>query len=501
MHWKMRRDPYLAPLVARDGEAAAWDAGFFLDEDPDDAPIDDVDWLCTPLPTRRAAGDRPAVLLSTGGFCPLHEGHLAMMESARRAAVGAGFDVVAGYLSPGHDDYLRMKCGPAMIPAPARIEQCVAATARTAEEGWLLVDPWESMHRRVAVNYTDVTARLRAYLRAHFDPRVEVLYVAGGDNARFALAFTLQGGCVVVGRRGAEAEVARWKQRLGDSSRVLWAEGDSALASRALRDPVWRGTRVKRLWLRLEDARAVATLGLSLSGFTTFQAELVALLSRHVDVRTAPLEPADHGPGIISLDPMLPADHALAISRLFALGGYQLLGHVARPGTPPLVAQVAAIPPGRYTLRDDDSATGGTLNAARALLGPHVVVERARLSIVHDAGEEVADSRDFLLGADHGGLTVALPGDRVGRAPYLLPYADPSVRCGLGPDAAHAFSQAVWELNARTFAATGLRARDLPQPARATFDFLGDERTLEELCRWHAAGVASRAPLGLRRGP
>ena len=44
-----------------------------------------------------------------------------------------------------------------------------------AGSDWLSVDPWESMHRRVSVNFTDVAARLRAYLRAHVDPRVTSL--------------------------------------------------------------------------------------------------------------------------------------------------------------------------------------------------------------------------------------------------------------------------------------------------------------------------------------
>jgi nicotinic acid mononucleotide adenylyltransferase len=490
MHWKLRRDPYLAPLVEREGEGAAIDAGFFWDEDPEDAPLDDVDWLCTPLPRRPVTGARPAVLLSTGGFCPVHAGHLAMMESAREAAVAAGFDVIAGYLSPGHDDYLRMKCGDAAIPASVRIEQCAAAVKPS---GWMLVDPWEALHRRVSVNYTDVTARLRAYLRAHVDPRVEVLYVAGGDNARFALAFTHDGGCVVVQRPGAEGELTRWRERLAGHPRILWARGDSPLASKRLRAPLWRAPSRGRLLVRLEDARIVATLGLpgvaGVAGVGGFQAELLALLRRHVDVRTVPLRVPEEGRDVISLDSMLPATHTLAVSRLFALGGNHELGHVARPGSPPLAEQAAAIPPGRYVLRDDDTFTGGTLRAARALLPPGVVIEETRLAIVHDEGEEVADSRDFLLGADEGGLVVALPGDRVGRAPYLLPYVDPSARCGLPPEAAHPFSRAVWELNARTFARTGLRVRDLPAPARATFEGVagtGSERTLEEVCRWHA---------------
>jgi nicotinic acid mononucleotide adenylyltransferase len=481
--WKNRRDPFLAPLCEKQGEQAAWAAGFFHDEDDDDAPLDDVDWITTPFPKRAVAGARPVVLLSTGAFCPVHEGHLAMMHSARISAVAAGFDVIGGYLSPGHDAYIRLKCGPAAIPASERLRQCAAAVATS---DWLSVDPWEAMHRRVSVNFTDVTARLRAYLRAHVDPRIEVLFVAGADNARFALAFSEVGGCVIVDRPGADAELAAWRSRLAGQAHVLWASGDHPAASRALRASQWVDTPRRRIVVRLEDARAVRTLGLGEARFSAFRAELLEILSRYASVRGVDLAPPDVEANVISLDAMLPAAHDLAISRMCAAGGYELLGHVARPGAASLAEQVAAIAPGAYALRDDDTMTGGTLASVRALLPPHITITKTVLAIEHDDDEDVLDARDFLLGADHGGLVIALPRGAIGRAPYALPYVDPAVRASI--PAAHALSLDIWSLNARCFAGTGLRVGNLPSPARATIASagFGDDVTLEAVCAWHA---------------
>lgn len=491
MHWKIRRDPYLAPLAERLGEQAVWDAGFFFDEDPDDAPLDDVDWRCTPRPKRAVTGERPVVLLATGGFCPVHAGHLAMMERAREAAERAGHTVVGGYVSPGHDAYLRMKCGDGAVPASVRLRECAAAVSSS---DWLSVDPWEALHRRVSVNFTDVAARLRAYLRAHVDPRVEVLYVCGGDNARFALAFTERGGCVVVGRPGWGDEYDRWRSRLGDHPRVLWAEGEHPAASRTMRAPTWTPPPRGRLLLRMEDDRAVRTLGLAgFAGFAGFQAGLRALLAETVAVRVAPwVEPVDEG-AVISLDPMLPARHNLALSRRFAVGGYESAGHVARPGHPSWAEQVAALAPGDYVLRDDDRVSGSTLAAVRALLPPSVRVIAERLALAQGEGEDIADSRDFLLGADDGGLVLDRPEGGVGRAPYALPYVDPSVRCCVPATRAAAFSEAVWRLNAEAFAGSGLRVGDLPSPTRATFAWMGASTPLAEVCRWHEARLRGTA--------
>lgn len=496
--WKIRRDPYLGPLAEERGEEAAMRAGFFFDEDDEDAPLDDVDWLTTPMPKRAGAprppGRAPLALLSTGGFCPVHAGHLAMMERAREAAERAGWHVVGGYLSPGHDAYLRMKCGDAAIPVHERLRLCAEAVAGS---DWLSVDPWEAMHRRVAVNYTDVTARLRAYLRAHVDPALEVAYVCGGDNARFASAFAEDGVCIVVGRPQAEAEADAWRRELAGNPRVLWAEGDHPAASRALRAERWVAPPPRRLVLRLEDERVVRTLGLGREAYRAFQEALRALLAARAEVRVSELEArtsrGGEGP-TLGLDPMRPAAHTLAVSRRFALGGHELRAYAARPGWPSLEEQVAALPPGAYVFEDDDRMTGGTLAAVRALLPPSVTLVGTRFAIERADDEDVLDARDFLVGTDEGGLVVELAAGATGRAPYLLPYVDPAARASVRD--AHAFSIAVWQLGARTFAPTPLRVRDLPRPARVVLSRFEDEVPLERVCTWHAERLRSQAPRG-----
>jgi nicotinic acid mononucleotide adenylyltransferase len=477
MHWKLARDAFLRPLVAVRGEQLAWDAGFFMDSDPEHQALDDVDWLCTPRPRglRPGAqpGERRVVLLATGGFCPVHEGHIAMMQAARVAATHAGYTVVGGYLSPGHDEYVRLKCGVEAIPASVRLEQCAAAAAAT---DWLCVDPWESLHRRVAVNYTDVVARLRAYLRAHVDPRIDVLYVGGGDNARFAQAFQQDAGCIIVDRPGAEAEVAKWRARLPGNPRILWAAADHASASRELRGGPWVPA-TQRLVVRRDDERAVRTLGMDLRGF---QEALFAELprARVVEPLAGPARVAT-----ISLDPYTAAEHTLRISRLFALGGHQLLGHVPRPGSAPIEDQIAVIPDGEYTLVDDDRMSGGTLAAVMSMLPPRIRIARTEFVLEPGPEEDVLDSRDFLVGTDEGGLVVELPDGSMGRAPYLLPYVDPAARASV-PDAV-GFSRKIWEANARIFERTNLTVAALPAAWRRTFAAKSDQ-PLSELCAWHA---------------
>jgi hypothetical protein len=133
-----------------------------------------------------------------------------------------------------------------------------------------------------------------------------------------------------------------------------------------------------------------------------------------------------------------------------------------------VVDQLTGISPGDWELVDDDAATGGTLAHVAACLPAGVRVASTVTATVADRGEEIADSRDFLLGTDDGGLVVALPDGTTGRAPYLLPYVDPSARAGVPAPAVLAFSRDLWAVNAGIFAPTGLVVADLPAPARRT---------------------------------
>lgn len=495
MHWKVARDPFYRAL----DPALLEEAGFFEDTATTDAPLDDVRWLCTPMRKVRGrlgrGGDGPPiVLLSTGAFSPVHNGHLAMMAAARRAAEAAGWWVVGGYLSPGHDEYISMKLGAQATDAHTRVLWCAQATAGS---DWLDVDPWEALHRAVAVNFTDVIVRLQAYLRHHLDPRVEVAFVFGTDNARFALTFLQQGRAIGVTRPGHDP--APYPARTA-CPRILWADGDHPGSSTRVRagerhhlpETLRAPVRPTRLTLRAEGTAAVPLWPGLQPRLPAFFAGLEALLSAHFSLRRVPL-PAqslpDVGP-IISLDPMLPAEHNLAISRAFALGGYGRWGHVARPGAPPLEAQAAAIPPGRYTLVDDDVVSGETIAAVRRLLPPSAAVDGV-CAVLDGADGEIADSRDFLLGSAHGGAVVSLPSGGLGRAPYLLPYIDPFARASVPPSAVHAFSRAVWALNRDLFDGSGLRVGDLPPPSRQLIcaaGFGGGER-LAAVCAWHAAAL------------
>ena len=139
----------------------------------------------------------------------------------------------------------------------------------------------------------------------------------------------------------------------------------------------------------------------------------------------------------------------------------------ARPGSPPLSTQLAALPAGGVVLLDDDRATGRTIAEVRASLAPRSTVHDVVLAMppvddgvddhLEDVVDDVVDLRDLLLGARKGGLVVRLPSGLLARAPYLLPWVPPSWRLPVSPSVDRAVSLAIWRANARFWARLPVR--------------------------------------------
>lgn len=214
---KIKQDPFASLTYQKyHSVKTIIDAGFFndgQDSSYSSSPICDPHWLTTPyqkivdhLKNTKSKKSR-AILVSTGAFSPVHQGHLAMMESAKQVVEKHGWDVVGGYLSPSHDTYVSSKYKDTKsIPISERLIQC---QQMVASSDWLMIDPWEGQYNRVPITYTSVILRLELYLQINLRPNLPftIFYVFGGDNAAFARLFIGQGNCVCVTRPGYESKV------------------------------------------------------------------------------------------------------------------------------------------------------------------------------------------------------------------------------------------------------------------------------------------------------
>jgi hypothetical protein len=165
------------------------------DATPAAAAAADADWplgkLSARLRTLRETGEsrKPAVLLTTGAMNPVHLGHVDMFARARRCLEQEhGYCVLAGYISPSHEDYVRPKCAhfkQRYLGADVRLE-CVRRAVQASD--WLACGAWEAAPAHGSwPDYPVVVKALQSYLGGQPDLRLgghkcTVFYVCGLDH-------------------------------------------------------------------------------------------------------------------------------------------------------------------------------------------------------------------------------------------------------------------------------------------------------------------------------
>lgn len=202
---QVETDPWFSAMWRAGATPQALEhAGFFADgltATQRQALIDDIGEL--PADLERIAGRDGAVLVATGGFAPLHAGHITMVERAAEALQAAGIDVAGGFICCDHDDYVSTKAHTEHWGATTRT---AAATRCLAGHPWIATHHWSALDAPCALNFTDICARIANELTAAAPQRRgELWYVFGSDNAGFAEVFNHAGHAVCVPRPGHPA--------------------------------------------------------------------------------------------------------------------------------------------------------------------------------------------------------------------------------------------------------------------------------------------------------
>lgn len=479
---KINRDPFYKELYDKYSYDFIEDAGYFDDSISDKESIRNNDFKLT-IPVHTISRDidkciNPVVIITTGSFCPIHDGHIEMMEIAKKALSDNGYNVLAGYIAPDHDDYIIEKNGDEAILAHERIG---LINDKCKDIDWLMADPSSSIFCKGSINFTEVVDNLDKYLKDIFDKDIKIFYVCGGDNARFAKTFKLKGNCVVIRRPSYEDHFNKIKEELKDNDNIIWSINENSLSSTFYRSIIKHEYKVKQnLTIRedFNDIREVALKEILKRRFNNIKS--INIKDQKEDYSKLSIN------NLISLDSIFRNDNkSLELSRHYDLFGCNFIKYGNRPGSEDLNTQASNIEKGDYILIDDDIHTGGTMRFAKNVMedNGHNILSVMSLTM-SVKGEEILDSRDFFIGGENNGLVIQLPNGGITRAPYIYPYVCPFSRASiLDP---MEFSIEIWKMNYTYFLSNDSKLKE-HKGAVKLFKNIGFELEsyMSDICKYH----------------
>jgi hypothetical protein len=195
----------------------------------------------------------------------------------------------------------------------------------------------------------------------------------------------------------------------------------------------------------------------------------------------------------INLDSYYRGTYNLEVTRLFDISDMQkkYISLVSRFRDKSIEEQIKVIKPGDYTIVDDDSVSGRTLNSIKSCLSKDINIESTYLlsSQIKEKIFDVIDFRDFIVGAENSGLTVRLPNLEIIRVPYLLPYVCLKSRANIPSTLEFSFSIAVWNMNKKYISQINknLKLKESNDGFRKLMNYIGfdDETLIIDICDWH----------------
>lgn len=514
--WKVLRDKYYSEVYREyKDEDLLIKAGFV----PDPFTLEEIDYynidlLTTPFDKLKGNVNdlkNPIVLLSTGGFYPIHDGHIKMMEEAKKVLSEDGYDVIGGYLSLSHDDYISTK--PYYISD--QYERINEGREYLKNSDWLMIDPWESIYVRTPINFTDVIERLQKYLQKYIDERIKIAYIFGGDNVEFMYCFKKNGIAVCLNRDGYnELFIKTMKIKNDNMYFIDNLNSSSLLSSRYIREKhskkIISYKDVGNYLIRNESLLPLSNLirednkELLQQLQEEFLNKFMRLLSNCFDnkifIKVINMEfqlkdAYDYlqKQNTINLDSYFRGTYNLEVSRLFNVSSYQdkYIKLIGRLGHETIEEQVKKIKNGSYVLVDDDSVTGRTLNSIKEKLPTDVVISETYLlaNSINEKVFDVVDLRDFIIGTTNSGLVVKLPNGIYTRAPYVMPYVNLTTRASILPSRERDFSIAVWQMNKEFYQKydKNFKLKNADSNFITLMNYIGfnSEDTIVDICEWH----------------
>lgn len=407
-----------------------------------------------------------AIILNTGSYAPVHDGHIMMLNNVESHLKELGLIKNSiKILSPSHDKYVLTKSEDIKIWNINKRLRFLYNLVDKYKDEKLMVDIWEGVYCDYPVNFTDVILKYVRDLEKQ-NIKYKIFYVFGSDNEQFLYPFDslpneykdkFFGVCVK--RDGYPTHI----NSQGENIIYVDNHNYSFLKSRDLRkEKVYtEDVFVQSFYsyggfyaVRKDNLSALSSwLGKAyddrkqslISAYDEFHDSLkntihkylkVEVLSIDLEVQRKILSSVLKNKKSLNLD--LATNRDSSINQL-PLSKGRLFNPASRQNKPIKMIERndlgvfnIQIPPGKYWFVDDDIASGQTFALIQDELSKIGVVFEDKLNLTESycnmIGKEyslfdIVDTKDFLLGTYSGGLICEYFGSGV-RVPYFANYVN-----------------------------------------------------------------------------
>lgn len=491
--YKIENEPYYNDLYKKFGIDYCLTNGFYFNETAKVPNWEQHKKIpCTPinfLKEKLSQSKNPCIIISTGAHCPMHDGHVEIMKIAKQKLETKGYDVIGGYLSPGHDNYIKEKNGDQWMPVHDRLH---FGKNLIDKEDWLAIDPWEGVYAPGSVNFTTVVYRLQQYLYYWLKRNIKIFYVCGADNARFHHVFKdTEIGTVISARPGYVFDYSD----IVNHHNVFVIDSTNSLSSTEIRKGIEYQTYLKnknvskQLYLRMNWTNVEKTVLVELRKWfpivTTQDIELQQQSFNHdYNITVNDAVP------ILNLDSSIKHTLNLEISRFYDNHGQKHLGHINRPSSDVIMKQIRWIK--QFTnidecvLFDDDIHTGKTMQFVESELNKEGVKVIGKYALVktdpQSTDTEILDAKDFILGYQDGGLVTQI-GKFMARVPYFYPFVCPKTRASINDPLQ--FSINMWKLNMEYYDKNNVTLQEKPNLKFLYKLGFNKYSTLYDICKYY----------------
>lgn len=377
-------------------------------------------------------GAKPMILLLTGCFSPLHEGHINSLHTAKKYIENnTDFYIAGAYISPAHDSYVSVKKnGTAKCNALKRI---LFAEKLTDDSDYIMVDRWPALYMKEELNFPYIMDKLKYDIENKFKTNVTIGFVFGEDNIGFGNISTEHHMICIARNHNTKLKNYSSKNMHFVSDNIFEM---SSTEKRNNGDLINIDKKQNKPYLLRNDFSFIGGVD------KKFETEFINLFKKYFDIVVIDArEQCDITRNkfnkIISMDKRLIGDINFNISRIFNPFNGQYKSkkfYFEEPENIPNDLQ-------NYILIDDDISTGISKNFVMKKYGINKFF--AMNEIYCSDFFDVVDLRDFVFGSEHGGLKI----ENNMRIPYVFPYVNLHSRASMNVDDIIDFSIELTKIN------------------------------------------------------